>query len=110
MKLYDALSYLMSRRPINFKKTATLEEFLISTATYGTPPDKELAQKMLDAEELFLPADTRTLAQLQNPRWIMQQADLPDGISGIMSDGITDWYTDSSRPFDLTTVYTRSLL
>lgn len=110
MKVYDTLTYLLSMRPINLKKTVTLEEFLIQSATDGPSPTKELAQKMLDAEELFLPNDTRTLAQLQNPRWKMQQVDLPDGISGIMSDGITDWTTDSSRPFDLTAVYTRSLL
>ena len=50
------------------------------------------------------------LRQLRNPRYKLYTADLPDGVTGIVSDGITDWRTDSSRPDSLDAIYFRSKL
>ena len=104
MKLFDAYVYFRGQCPVG----KNLEDFIRDAA--ATSDVRILAQKLLDAEELFLPRDERFLRQLQNPRYRLTLSDLPDGVTGIVSDGITDWHTTYSRPEHLDTVYIRSLL
>ena len=110
MKLYDSLTYMLSQRPVWAKNHISFDEFLIAEARDGESPNKGIAQRLLDAEELFLPQDERPLSQLQNPRYQLQQTDLPDGITGILWDGETRWETDSSAPFTMDAIYIRSKL
>ena len=102
MKIYDAIVLLRQECLIG----TSLEECILAKAAAG----HEIAQRLLDAEELFLPPDTRPLRQLRNPRYKLYTTDLPDGVTGIVSDGITDWRTDSSRPDSLDAIYFRSKL
>lgn len=109
MKLFDAYVYFRGRCPVG----TNLEEFIRNVASTSDAQDigvRDMAQALCDAEELFLPANERTLRQLQNPRYRLTLSDLPDGVTGIVSDGITDWHTTYSRPEHLDTVYIRSLL
>lgn len=64
-----------------------------------------MALKLLDAEELFLPATERTLRQLRHPKWRLIQHDLPEMVTGIVTDGTDTWKTDSSAPFELSAIY-----
>ena len=102
MKVYDAIVLFRQECPVG----TSLEECIIAKAIDGN----EIAQRLLDAEEHFLPPDERPLRQLRNPRYKLYTADLPDGVTGIVSDGITDWQTDSSRPDSLDAIYFRSKL
>ena len=102
MKVYDAIVLFRQECPVG----VSLEECIIAKAIDGN----EIAQRLLDAEEHFLPPDERPLRQLRNPRYKLYTADLPDGVTGIVSDGITDWRTDSSRPDSLDAIYFRSKL
>ena len=101
MKLYDAIAAMESRRPITHGKHVTLDDFLIQLANDGD----EIARKLLDAEELFLPTTERALRQLRHPKWRLIQFDLPPGVTGIVTDGIDTWKTDSSAPFELSAIY-----
>ena len=101
MKIYDAIAAMESRRPINHKKHVTLDDFLLQEAERG---DK-VARKLLDAEEIFLPSTERTLRQLRHPKWQLIQNDLPEGVTGIVTDGTDTWTTDSSAPFELSAIY-----
>lgn len=107
MKVFDTFVYLRSQCPIG----SNLNDFILNAAI-DSPNEgvKDMARKLLDAEELFLPRDERTLRQLQNPRFRLVLTDLPDGVTGIVTDGDTDWHTNYSRPEHLDTVYIRSLL
>ena len=102
MKVYDAIVLFRQECPVG----TSLEECIIAKAIDGN----EIAKRLLDAEEHFLPPDERPLRQLRNPRYKLYTADLPDGVTGIVSDGITDWQTDSSRPDSLDAIYFRSKL
>jgi hypothetical protein len=111
MKLFDAYVYFRGRCPVG----KNLEDFIRDVAgsellNAGTHGVRDMAQALCDAEELFLPANERTLRQLQNPRYRLTLSDLPDGVTGIVSDGNTDWHTTGSKPEHLDTVYIRSLL
>ena len=101
MKIYDAIAAMESRRPINHQKHVTLDDFLLQEAARG---DK-VARKLLDAEEIFLPSTERTLRQLRHPKWQLIQFDLPEGATGMVTDGTDTWTTDSSAPFDLSAIY-----
>lgn len=101
MKIYDAIAAMESRRPINHKNHVTLDAFLIQLANDG---DK-VARKLLDAEEMFLPETERTLRQLQHPKWQLIQTDLPEGVTGIVTDGTDTWTTDDPAPFELSAIY-----
>lgn len=111
MKLFDAYVFFRGQCPIGLN----LEEFIRDVArrqptNIATQGVRDMAQALCDAEELFLPSSERTLRQLQNPRYQLVLTDLPDGVTGIVTDGTTDWRTDGSRPEHLDTIYFRSPL
>lgn len=102
MKVYDAIVLLRQECPAG----TSFDDCVLAKAQAG----HAIAQRLLDAEEHFLPHDERPLRQLRNPRYKLYTADLPDGVTGIVSDGITDWRTDSSQPYSLDAIYFRSKL
>lgn len=111
MRLFDAYVFFRGQCPVG----TNLEQFIRDVAAreptnIATQGVRDMAQHLCDAEELFLPHNERKLSQLQNPRYRLVLTDLPDGITGIVTDGITDWRTDGSRPEHLDTIYFRSLL
>lgn len=100
MKIFDALVYFRQQCPVG----TNLDAYVIAQALAGKPA----ALRLLDAEDLFDDSPERELRQLQHPKYKLSVDDLPPGISGIVTDGITEWTTDSTQPYAMSTMYTRS--
>jgi hypothetical protein len=109
MKLFDAYVYFRGQCPVG----KNLEDLIREKAMTESKPlegVRTMAQTLLDAEELFMDKHQRPLRQLQNPRYRLVLTDLPDGVTGMVTDGERDWITDAAKPDNLDTVYIRSLL
>lgn len=106
MKLFDAMVYFRQQCPVG----TNLDAYVIAQALAGKPA----ALRLLDAEDLFDDSPERELRQLQHPKYKLSVDDLllvdgiPPGITGVVTDGVTQWTTDSTQPYAMSTMYTRS--